>query len=170
MWALTKHKTKSFVLLFLSTCIITGCKKEEKKIYSYAVNNVSITQDGVAKPNVKSTIEFVSIAYSDLYGTTIDQGTLTDLSTGYSAFGDKKLIEDMIIRNFLNAPGVSIPSTTTMNADVSLFVKETYKKFYNRNPNEFELWQLTDLIKNDVNATPELIYYAFMTSNEYRYY
>ena len=57
-----------------------------------------------------------------------------------------------------------------MNTDVNLFVIATYKKFYNREPNEFELWQLTNLIQNDVNTTPELVYYAFMTSNEYRYY
>jgi hypothetical protein len=161
---------KILVLLFLSSTLLNGCKKEDSKVYSYGVNSVPITQDGVAKPNVKSTIEFISIAYSDLYGNTIDQTTLTNLSTGYSAFGDKKLIEDMIIRNFLNAPGINVPTLVTMNADVNLFVKDTYKKFYNREPNAFELWQLTDLIKSDANVTPELIYYSFMTSNEYRYY
>lgn len=163
-------KNKAFVLLALVAIVVTACKKETTKSYVYNVNSVPINQVGVAKPNVKSTIEFISIAYSDLYGNTIDQVTLTNLSTGYAAFGDKKLIEDLIIRNFLNAPGATIPSLADMNASVDAFVLETYKKFYNREPNEFEAWQLTDLIKNDVNATPELIYYAFMTSNEYRYY
>ncbi|MES2593109.1 MAG: hypothetical protein V4608_14595 [Bacteroidota bacterium] len=163
-------KTKKLVLLIFAALAITGCKKEPKKSYVYGVNNVNVTQDGVAKPNVKSTVEFISIAYSDLFGNTINLATLTDLGTAYDAFGDKKLIEDLIIRNFLNAPGVSIPSTAAMNADVPLFAVNTYKKFYNREPNEFELWQLTNLINTDANTTPELVYYAFMTSNEYRYY
>jgi len=153
------------VLFFCAILVLSSCKKDV-----YDVNNVAVSQDGVAKPNVKSTVEFISIAYSDLFGNTIDQSKLTDLGVAYEAFGDKKLIEDLIIRNFLNAQGVSIPTTVAMNTDVNLFVIATYKKFYNREPNEFELWQLSNLIQNDVNTTPELVYYAFMTSNEYRYY
>lgn len=158
------------VLFFCGILVLSSCKKDAHKSYVYDVNNVAVSQDGVAKPNVKSTVEFISIAYSDLFGNTIDQSKLTDLGVAYEAFGDKKLIEDLIIRNFLNAQGVSIPTTIAMNTDVNLFVIATYKKFYNREPNEFELWQLTNLIQNDVNTTPELVYYAFMTSNEYRYY
>ena len=163
-------KNKALFLLFLTAIVVTSCKKDANKSYIYNVNNVAVSQDGVAKPNVKSTIEFISIAYSDLYGNTIDQTKLTDLGKAYDAFGDKKLIEDLIIRNFLNANGVAIPTVIAMNANVNLFVINTYKKFYNREPNEFELWQLTSLIQSDANTTPELIYYAFMTSNEYRYY
>ena len=159
-----------FGLFFLFIIPFEGCKKDTQKKYIYDVNSAPVAQAGVAKPNVKSTVEFISIAYSDLFGTTIDQAKLTSLGTAYNAFGDKKLIEDLIIRNFLNTTGVSIPTKVSMNANVPLFVTNTYKKFYNRVPNEFELWQLTNLITNDVSSTPELVYYAFMTSNEYRYY
>jgi PBP1b-binding outer membrane lipoprotein LpoB len=171
MWEyINQIKNKIIFCVFLSAVFITSCKKEENKKYIYDVNNVKVTQDGVAKPNVKSNTEFISIAYSDLFGSTIDQAKLTELSTAYEAFGDKKIIEDLIIRNFLNSQSVSIPTVATMNANVSLFVTNTYKKFYNRVPNEFELWQMTTLIQNDANTTPELVYYSFMTSNEYRYY
>lgn len=171
MWVLIKSmKHTGFVFLLMAAFGIGGCKKDPPKSYIYGVNGMSVTQDGVAKPNVKSTVEFISIAYSDLFGNTIDQNTLTELGTAYMAFGDKKLIEDLIIRNFLNAQGASIPTVTEMNTDVPLFIVNTYKKFYNREPNEFELWQFTNLINSDTNITPELVYYAFMTSNEYRYY
>jgi len=171
MWASINYiKKKTAYLLCLAAFAVTGCKKDAHKSYIYDVNNVAVSQAGVSKPNVKSTIEFISIAYSDLFGNTIDQTKLTELGTAYDAFGDKKIIEDLIIRNFLKAPGVSIPTVAAMNADVHLFVVNTYKKFYNREPNEFELWQLNNLIQNDPNSTPELIYYSFMTSNEYRYY
>ncbi len=165
-----KIKNQALFLFVLASIALTSCKKEANKSYIYDVNNVGVSQDGVAKPNVKSTVEFISIAYSDLYGNTIDQTKLTDLGTAYNAFGDKKLIEDLIIRNFLNATGVSIPTVAVMNTDVNQFVVNTYKKFYNREPNEFELWQMKSLIQTDANTTPELVYYAFMTSNEYRYY
>lgn len=161
--------TKRFYIVLLSLGLFfASCKKETK--YVYGVNDVTVTQPGVSKPNVKSTIEFISIAYSDLFGTTITAGELTDLSLCYLAFGDKKFIEDMIIRNFLKKPGVIIPTQAQMNADVPAFVQATYRKFYNRDPNEFEKWQVSEYIKNNPNVTPELVYYAFMTSDEYRYY
>ena len=152
--------------------LLNSCKKDKEKVYDYVynVNDEYVNQTGVNKPNVKSTLEFISIAYSDLFGTTIGQGDLTNLSLAYIAFGDRKFIEDMIIRNFLNKSGVIIPTKSEMTADVQTFVKNTYRKFYNRDPNEFEKWQIVNNINSDANATPELVYYAFMTSDEYRYY
>ena len=157
-----------FVILGFALSAVIGCKKDPK--YIYGVNDVSVTQPGISKPNVKSTIEFISIAYSDLFGTSIPASDLTNLSLCYLAFGDKKFIEDLIIRNFLNKTGVIIPTQATMNADVSSFVQTTYRKFYNRDPNEFEKWQVVNYINTTSNITPELVYYSFMTSDEYRYY
>ncbi len=158
---------KIVFLLFVVT-LAASCKKDID--YVYDVNDVSVNQTGVAKPNVKSTLEFISIAYSDLFGTTIGAGELTKLSICYLAFGDKKFVEDLIIRNFLNKTGVIIPTQATMTADVSAFVKATYRKFYNRDPNEFEKWQVVNYINGNAAITPELVYYSFMTSDEYRYY
>ena len=158
----------SIGLALISLCAINSCKKDTS--YIYGVNDETVTQPGISKPNVKSTIEFISIAYSDLFETTISANELTDLSLCYLAFGDKKFIEDLIIRNFLNKTGVKIPTQAQMNADVSSFVSTTYRKFYNRDPNEFEKWQVTEYIKGNSTITPELVYYSFMTSDEYRYY
>ena len=156
------------ILLFAGLLMLSACKKE--KSYVYDVNDVSVKQDGALKPNVKTTTEFISIAYADLFGTTIPKTELVKLSTAYTAFGDKKLLEEIIIKNYLNNTGAKIPTSLQMKADVNLFVKNTYKKFFNREPNEFELWTLTNTINSDATITPELIYYAAMTSNEYRYY
>ena len=157
------------VLFFALVCLwIASCKKDVS--YIYDVNDTNVSQPGVSKPNVKSTLEFISIAYSDLFGTTIGAGELTDLSLCYLAFGDKKFIEDLIIRNFLNKTGVIIPTQSTMTADVPAFVQATYRKFYNRDPNEFEKWQVVNYINSTSTITPELVYYSFMTSDEYRYY
>ena len=47
---------------------------------------------------------------------------------------------------------------------------ELYQKFLNRYPNEFELWHMKNVIEENEDITPELVYFAIMTSNEYRYY
>lgn len=161
-------KNRKYLWLVFLIVVLFSCKKDVS--YIYDVNDTTVSQPGVSKPNVKSTLEFISIAYSDLFGTTIAASELTDLSLSYLAFGDKKFIEDLIIRNFLNKPGVVIPSQATMTADVPAFVNATYRKFYNRDPNEFEKWQVVNYINSNSTITPELIYYSFMTSDEYRYY
>ncbi len=145
-----------------------GCNKEE--IYTYGVNDVAVEQPGAVKPNVKSDLEVISIAHTDLFGTVISPNDLTDLATSYQAFGDKRLIIDMIILNFLNEPGVEIPSDADMRGDIEKFVQEGYNRFFVRQPTAFEEWFISDIIRNDTGITPELVYYAFMTSNEYRYY
>ena len=76
----------------------------------------------------------------------------------------------VFIRNFLNAPGANVPSSQAMRSDVNRFITDTYKKFYVREPGEYELWYLGNLIQNDPDMTPEMIYYAFLTSDEYRFY
>lgn len=162
-------KHLNYFSLLIIAIVFFSCKKKETD-YIYGVNDVTVNQSGISKPNVKNTIEFISIAYSDLFGTTIGATELTELSLCYLAFGDKKFIEDLLIRNFLNKTGVIIPSQATMTADVNAFVQATYRKFYNRDPNEFEKWQIVNYINTTSNITPELVYYSFMTSDEYRYY
>jgi hypothetical protein len=165
-------------LLFFS-----ACRKDEvtsrivnKTVYTqaeyiYDLDNISLYQEGIQKPNIKTLNEFVAIAYTELFGTTIPALKINQLTQSYVSFGDKKMVEDLIIRNFLNLPGAQIPTTIEMNADLDLFIKNTYKKFYTRLPNEFELWQVKQFITNNsTSVTPELVYYTFMTSDEYRYY
>ncbi len=150
----------------LAIVMLSACKKD----YVYQVDDVEVNTNAAAKTNVKSTTEFVSIAYSDIFGSTIPQNYLQQLTLAYLSFGDNKLIEDVIIKNMLNAPGVQLPTQPQMQADIDGFITNSYKKFYNRLPSEYELWQMHQLIQADPQITPELIYYAFLTSDEYRYY
>lgn len=159
-----------FILFVTGSIISWSCKKELTKEYVYIADSVNVSKTGVYKPNTKNNTEFISIAYADLFGTSITNEKLVNLSVAYDAFGDKKLMEDLIIRNFLKAPGVVIPSVTEMNSNKDTFIKNSYKKFLNREPNEFELWQFKKILDEDASITPEMVYYSFLTSNEYRQY
>jgi len=145
-----------------------SCKKETD--YIYGVTDVDLYPPGADKPNVKSTTEFISIAYSDIFGTTIPQDKLIKLQLAYSAFGDQKLIEELVVRNFLNQPANAIPTQAEMSANPEQFIKDTYIKFFSRKPDEYEFYYFKTTLAQDPALTPELVYYAMMTSNEYRYY
>ena len=148
-------------VLVISSLLLGGCQKESDIIYQ--VNDVNVQKPDANKDYVKSLTEFISIAF-------ITQQQLQVLSIPYSGFGDLKLIEDLIIKNFLNNPAVVIPTDQQMRANIDQFLLDTYQKFYNRYPNEFELWHMHNLIEENADITPELVYYSIMTSNEYRYY
>ena len=157
------------LIFIFSVLLLFSCKKEKK--ITYHLNDVTIENNTANKDHLKSTIEFISIAYSDIFGTVISTNKLADLSQIYKAFGDKKLIEQMVIKNFLNEPSIQIPqidrnSSSTINS----FVQNVYTKLYNRTPDEYELWFISNMIENDTNLTSELVYFSLMTANEYRYY
>ena len=156
----------ALALLFLAVVFFSSCKKD----YVYVVNDVTVTQPGGEKTNVKTTTEFISIVYSDLFNTNVPTDTLLYVQAAYDAFGDKKLIEDRIVRHFLNSPYVQIPSDAAMRANIPQFVDETIQKFFNRTPDAFENYFISNIIQNSAGITPLMVYYACMTSNEYRYY
>ncbi len=158
----------SAALVVTVMLLFAACKKEDT--YLYEVNPVNVQTAGSQKTNVKTTTEFISIAYTDLFAKSIAQADLMKLNTVYVAFGDKKLIEDRIIRNFLTKPGVQIPTLPSVNGDTAAFVTKTYRKFYNRDPDAFEAYYLKEQIRLNTAMTPLVIYYTFMTSDEYRYY
>ena len=171
MQGLIKY-TSLLVLLIFASCIKeVNIDKQQSTDYDYKINDVTIRkQSANGKPNIKSTQEFISIAYFDLFESNISQTQLTKLNTIYSAFGDRKLIEDMIIKNFLNNGMLVIPTNTQMRADIKTFVNNCYKKFYTRKPTTSEQTEIMTQITSNTNITPVMVYYSFLTSNEYRHY
>lgn len=157
------------IIFLLSVLTLVSCKKEKKAVYG--LNDVDISQNSANKDYLKSTTEFISIAYSDIFGTVISINKLADLTKIYKAFGDKKLIEQMVIKNFLNEPSIQIPQIDRSSAStINTFTQNIYIRLYNRTPDEYELWFISNMIENDTDLTSELIYFSLMTANEYRYY
>lgn len=161
---------KKLNLIILSCFVFFfSCHKEKNVIYE--LEDVIIEQNSSDKDHLKTTTEFISIAYSDIFGTVISTDKLSDLSTMYVAFGDKKLMEEIVIKNFLNEPSNLIPEIDrSSHQTIQEFVNSTYNKLFDRSPDEYELWHVTEFILNDNEINSELIYFSLMTSNEYRYY
>ena len=165
---LLKMYIKKTAFLFLLIIGLSNCKKE--KTFLYELNPVQVNANGNIKNNVKSTTEFISIAYADLKGSNISSSELQNLSIVYTSFGDKKLIEDRIIRKFLIDANTIIPIAINVNGDTTIFVINTYKKFFNREPDDFEKYYYKEFIRANAGIDARMIYYSMMTSDEYRYY
>jgi hypothetical protein len=153
------------VVFFISAC------QEEDPSYLFEVENVQVKPSSANKDRLKTDIEFVSIAYNDLFGTNISQSELDNVITTYQSFGDKSLVIELIIRKFVFSDQSNISQIDrSSDASIEAFVQQAYEKVYNRTPNSFEKWYLTDFLKSNENVNSQLFYYAIMTANEYRYY
>jgi len=138
-------KTINSIIALISILLFcSSCKKETN--YIYEVDDVTVSQVGGEKGSVKTTTEFISIVYSDLFST------------------------NRIVRHFLDSTAVQVPSDAAMRANVPAFVDETIVKFFNKSPDAFEKYFISNIIQSNTDITPMMVYYACLTSDEYRYY
>jgi hypothetical protein len=153
-------------LLLLS---LASCKKQEVK-YEYGVNTVNVLPNNIEKTRLKSTDQYVAILYANLFQKALSGNQLFQISECFDSVGDQILARQMIIANFMGKPGVMIPSSAEMRADIPKFIEDTYVKFYVRKPTEGEKEFLKQMILGDPKLTAELVYFSFALSDEYMYY
>jgi len=164
-----------FLLVFFSTIIFSSCKKEvlKQNVYDnvyYEVTPVTLYTSNAEKNKQKSSLQYISILFSDLFNQNIPGSDLNNIGEAILSIGDKGLANQLILERFLTLPGISIPTQTQMQADLNAFINSAYQRFYLRNPTEYEKIYLKNLIQNDSNITPEIVYAAFALSNEYMFY
>ncbi|MFT6747837.1 MAG: hypothetical protein ACJAZ2_002194 [Glaciecola sp.] len=156
-----------YISVMILGLVFLSCKKTETKTV-YQVQEVFVDQPGADKPNVKKSTEYISIAYSDLFQQSIPTELLDELTASYVAFADVTIIEDLIVKSFLNDADAVVPTDAEMRADIPGFVKTCYNQFYGREATGQEAWFLQQLIEDNTGLTTDVIYYSFLTSNEYR--
>lgn len=155
----------------------SACKKETEVIkqpvvdnYIYNINGETLYASNVEKNKQKSSEQYISILYANLFQTAIPQNDLVELAEIRLCIGDKQSADELILNSFVNNGNVVIPTDAEMRADVEKFVQETYLRFFLRIPTAYEVFELKNEIENDPELTPELIYQAFALSNEYKFY
>lgn len=164
------HLSKiSFVCFLCFGISFTSCKKQETT-YEYTVNNENILPANVSKTRLKTTDQYVSILYANLFQKALSSNNLFTISQCFDSVGDQILARQVLIANLMKKTGVIIPTVTEMNGNIDKFITDTYVRFYVRNPTESEKTYLRQFILADPNITPELVYISFALSDEYMYY
>lgn len=148
--------------------ILVGCTKE--RIIGYEVSTASVIEDKSKKTKKKNDAEFVSILYTNLYQTAISPNQLYKTQSVIYSIGDQDVANEMLLSNYFNTSGITIPTNESMRADIDLFIVNTFKRFYLRYPSEGEKAFFKQFITNNLNVTVEMVYTAFACSEEYQYY
>ena len=145
-----------------------ACNKDVTRIYE--INQQQISLNTVDKEALKQDLEFIANVHNDLFGKPINSGMLQATLTDLASSNDKKLVTDLIIRQMLNRADLPVPTDPAMRADLNVFVKSTYKRFFHREPNPFEALKIKQMIESNAAMSPVMVWYAFLTSEEYRYF
>lgn len=163
------------ILLLFAISFASSCKKEivQNHIYDnviYQLDTVPVYSSALEKTKKKTNEQYLTILYADLFNQAISSNQLAEMALLISAVGDKLMIRELIVSSFMNDANVSLPTDNEMRIDVDDFITDTYIKFFVRLPNEYERYYLKNLIEDDLNLSPELIYTSFALSTEYLYY
>ncbi len=170
-----RHYLKGLLLVLCIAASFAGCKKEiiENTIYDnviYDLDTVAVYSSSAEKTKQKSSDQYISILYADLFKKTIPSSELLKMSELALGSGDKQLLNELIMSSYLNDTDVKVPTDAQMRQDLDKFIDETYIRFFLRHPTEYERYFLKNLIQNDPGMTPDLVYSSFALSNEYLFY
>ncbi|WNJ19734.1 hypothetical protein [Pontibacter sp. G13] len=147
---------------------LTSCQTPTS--YTYEVLPLEIPAPQSEKTKLKTTEQYISVLYTDLFQKALSPQDMSQLRQLIQSVGDKDVIHEIILSNFLNRPDVIIPTRTDMEADIDDFLEDTYHRFYIRPPTEAERNYLRNHIVSHPELTPELVYISFALSDEYQYY
>lgn len=157
-------------ILLLAAALLTfsGCRKEPEP--RFELNPVELYPSNAGKTRIKSNEQYVAILHANLFQTAMSADEIYEVSSCIESIGDKELAREVIISNFMNEPGVILPTVEDMNADVDAFIDETYVRFLVRYPSEAERTYVRNFIEGNPFMTPELVYFSFALSNEFMFY
>ncbi len=154
--------------LLLAGLVMAGCGKQPEA--SFVVNQVELYPSGAGKEKLKTNEQYVAILHANLFQTALSANEIFEINLCIESIGDKELAREVIISNFMNKPGVLIPTVEEMNANIDGFIEDTYIRFFVRYPTEAEKLWLKNFITTNPYVTPEIVYFSFALSNEYMYY
>jgi hypothetical protein len=160
---------KPLALLALGFVLLSfnGCKKDPSL---FEVNSLDVLPPNAGKTKLKTNEQYVAILYANLFQTALSANQIFRISECIQSIGDKEIAREVIISNFMNKPGVIMPTEAEMRGNLDIFITETYVRFLVRNPTEAEKVWFTNFIEGDPNVNPELVYFSFALCNEYMYY
>ena len=132
-------------LSVLCVLLLGACRKEP----IYELNTIDLRAPSPNKDQLKTNEEYVAILHANLFQTALSANEVYQLAQCIESIGDKELAREVIISNFMNKPGVQIPTDAGMRADIDTFTKATYNRFLVRDPSEAELTWFRNYITAD---------------------
>lgn len=155
------------LILIISFICFSSCRKDDAV---YDINQIQSQSYNANKNKLKTTGQYISILHANLFQKALSSNELVEITRCIESVGDKELVHEIILSNFMNKEGVIIPSDSLMRADLDLYIEETYKRFFVRDITEAEREFFLNFFTTHPDVSSEMVYTAFSLSNEYQFY
>lgn len=155
-------------LICLVALGFTSCQKERR--VKYEVVNQQANDIVIDKNKPKTDRQYISILYANLFQEALPINKQVSTQNVIQSVGDRSLVFEIILSNYMNKSGTVLPSVADMKANPEQFIIDTYKRFYLRIPSELEKSFFLNFFESNPNVTPELVYTSFAASDEYVFY
>ena len=155
------------MIVAVALAALPGCKQKQ---VAYEVNPVGVAPPNANKTKLKTEEQYIAILYANLFQKALSANELLDIVDVIASVGDKDLVHEVLISNFMNKPDVILPGNQEMRADIDGFIVETYHRFLVRPPSEAEKTWFRNFIESHPDLSAELVYFSFALSNEYLFY
>lgn len=160
--------TRNLISILYVLLFFLSCKKTTE--VTYRVNDVNVMESKASKFKAKNEAEYISILYTNIFQTAISPSQLYQSQNVLYSIGDQTCAKEMLLSNYFNSPFIKIPKDDILTTNPEQFIKDTYKRFYLRNPSEAEMNYFKNYIQSHPLLTVEMVYTAFACSDEYGYY
>jgi len=167
-WSGFKFSPRHYLLCLLTLALLGACQSNDT--YFYEVNPLELPSSTANKNKAKSLDQYISILYANLFQDAISADELSEIHKVMESIGDKELAREVVISNLMNREGILIPTDEEMRNDLDLFLMETYKRFFVREPSEAEKTYMRSYINSNPDVSAELVYFSFAMSEEYQFY
>ena len=158
------------IVMFLIAGVVFHVLALKPPLIIYELERYHISPNQIKKEHLKTTEQFIGIAYYDLLNKPISTEELGGLKSLYESIGDKRLFEQLLIKKLMDREDIVFPNIDELRENIPQFIRQLYSRIFNRLPNALEAYQLKRIIESDPNISPKMIYFALMTSDEYRKY
>lgn len=165
---LTSDKIAILVLMIFSLQIFSSCTVEDN--YLYEIKEQTILPVNSEKDKDKSNVQYISILYTNLFRKAMSPNDMLDALRAIESIGDKQIAFDILVSKYMNSDEVVLPTEEEMREDPEKFIRDTYKRFFVRQPTQAELTWMINYINSRPEVNPEHFYFAFATSNEHFHY
>ncbi|MEL6864294.1 MAG: hypothetical protein AAFP19_07745 [Bacteroidota bacterium] len=151
-----------FIALFQTAC--------KEKTFVYEVNDLEVSTNNGDKTKEKTPEQFITIAYTNIFQQALSTSEQVDIANLIRSIGDKQVAFETVIARLMTDPDINIPSAAEMHDNPEQFIRDTYRRFFVREPSQAEQTYFVNYIESHPDLDPALVYYSFATSNEYYFY
>lgn len=161
-------KTAAVILCCITLLAGQSCQQEDYVVFE--IEEQTILPVNSEKNKDKSNVQYISILYTNMFRKAMSPNDMLDALHAIESIGDKQVAFDILVSKYMNSDEVVIPSDEEMRSDPEKFIRDTYKRFFVRQPTQAELTWMVNYINSRQDVSAELMYFAFATSNEHFHY